>query len=65
MSKKITVRQAVLSDLDALAGLFDGYRQFYGKSSDLPAATVFLKARFEHGQSVLFLAIADQYVQLS
>lgn len=52
----ITVRQAVLSDLEALAPLFDGYRQFYGRPSDLPAARDFLRARFDHGESVLFIA---------
>lgn len=30
----VVVRQAVLSDLEALALLFDGYRQFYGRASD-------------------------------
>ncbi len=54
----ITVRQAVLSDLEALAPLFDGYRQFYGRPSDLQAATAFLSARFNHGESVLFIAHA-------
>jgi len=51
----ITVRQAVLSDLEALAPLFDNYRQFYGRPSDLQAATDFLSARFNHGESVLFI----------
>ena len=52
----ITVRQAVLADLDSLVKLFDGYRQFYGQSSDEAAVHIFLQARFEHGQSVVFLA---------
>ncbi|HEY8158533.1 MAG TPA: GNAT family N-acetyltransferase [Methylobacter sp.] len=52
----LTIRQAILSDLEALALLFDGYRQFYGRASDLPAATAFLLARFNHGESVLFIA---------
>ena len=52
----ITIRQAVLADLDAVVGLFDAYRQFYGQASDLVAARNFLKARFEHGQSVVLLA---------
>lgn len=52
----INVRQAVLSDIEALASLFDGYRQFYGCSSDLDAARTFLLARFNHGESVLFVA---------
>lgn len=54
----ITVRQAVLSDLEALAPLFDSYRQFYGRQSDVAAARAFLLARFNHGESVLFIAHA-------
>jgi ribosomal protein S18 acetylase RimI-like enzyme len=51
-----TTRQAVFADLDALAPLFDAYRQFYGQTSDVKAARHFLQARFEAGQSVLFIA---------
>lgn len=51
-----TIRQAVLADLDAVAILFDAYRQFYGQVSDEAAAKTFLQARFEHGQSVVLLA---------
>lgn len=53
---RITVRQADVSDLDPLAALFDRYRQFQGKKADLPAARAFLMARFEHGESVVFMA---------
>ena len=52
----ITVRQAALSDLEALVPLFDDYRQFYGRTSDVHAAREFLKARFNHGESTLFIA---------
>ena len=52
----ITVRQAVFSDLPSLAELFNQYRVFQGKASDLPAAMAFLQARFDHGESVVFLA---------
>lgn len=52
----VTVRQAVLADLDFLVVLFDAYRQFYGQTSDLVGARTFLQARFEHGQSVVLLA---------
>lgn len=52
----ISIRQAVLADLHAVGTLFDGYRQFYGQASDIEAATTFLQARFEHGQSVVLLA---------
>ena len=56
--QEVVVRQAVLADLDALAPLFDGYRQFYGRTPDLPAARAFLRDRFEHGESVVFIAQA-------
>ena len=56
MMSSVTVRQAVLADLDFLVVLFDAYRQFYGQTSDLVGARTFLKARFEHGQSVVLLA---------
>lgn len=52
----IIVRQSVLSDLEALVPLFDNYRQFYGHSSDIKAARAFLSDRFNHGESILFLA---------
>lgn len=52
----ITVRQAVFADLDALAELFNLYRVFQGQASDLAAGRAFLKARFDHGESVVFLA---------
>lgn len=54
--KSIAVRQAVLSDLDELAQLFDQYRQFQGQKSDLSAARDFLRSRFNHGESVTFIA---------
>ena len=52
----ITVRQALLPDLDTLVPLVDGYRQFYGRESDAKAARDFLLARFNHGESIIFIA---------
>lgn len=52
----VSIRQAVLADLDAVAPMFDAYRQFYGRASDVSTAREFLRARFEHGQSVVLLA---------
>jgi GNAT superfamily N-acetyltransferase len=52
----ITTRQAVFSDLAALAGLLDLHRQHQGQASDVAAAQAFLRARFDHGESVLFIA---------
>lgn len=55
----LLVRQAVVADLDAAAGLFDQYRQFQGQPADLPACRAFLRERFDHGESVIFLATLD------
>ncbi len=54
----IDIRQAVFADLDELASLFDAYRQFQGKTPDVAAARAFLQARFDHGESVVFMAYA-------
>ena len=60
--------RANIHHLEALAFMFDSYRQFYGQSSDLSAATVFLQERLEKKQSVIFIAyhaeIAAGFVQL-
>jgi GNAT superfamily N-acetyltransferase len=50
------VRQAVAADVDALAVLFDQYRQFQGQPSDLAAARSFLRQRFDHGETIVFMA---------
>ena len=52
----ITVRQALMPDLDSLVPLVDGYRQFYGRESDAQAARDFLLARFNHSESIIFIA---------
>ena len=51
------VRQAVLSDLEPLAVLFDRYRQFQRQDSDIAAARVFLRDRLNYGQAALFIAV--------
>jgi GNAT superfamily N-acetyltransferase len=48
-----------MSDLDAIAPLFDAYRQFYGKTTDVAAARTFLSNRIENIESVIFLAFQD------
>ena len=54
------VRQANINDMDFLADLFDGYRQFYGQPSNIPAAKSFIQQRFEHAQSVIFIAFSGE-----
>lgn len=56
----ISVRQATISDIDALAVLFDSYRQFYEQPSDVNLARCFLMERFKFNQSIIFLAF-DEY----
>ena len=48
--------RAALKDLDDVVPLFDGYRQFYGRRSDLAAARKFLAERIERDESVIYLA---------
>ncbi|HEV8655113.1 MAG TPA: GNAT family N-acetyltransferase [Candidatus Limnocylindria bacterium] len=51
------IKRAGPDDLDAVAPLFDGYRQFYGQRSDLLAARAFLEERLGRDESVIFLAV--------
>ena len=50
-----TLIQAEPNHLDDLALLFDAYRVFYKKESDLSAAQVFLRERLTKNQSVVFM----------
>src|SRR2546429_1378708 len=52
----IQIVRASIKDLDDLAPLFDGYRQFYGQRSDLTVARIFLGDRIERDESVVYLA---------
>lgn len=51
------VRRATIEDLDLLVPLFDAYRQFYRKTSDIALARKFLLERFERQESIVYLAI--------
>lgn len=53
----IMIRKATLDDLAELAELFDQYRVFYRKESDLAAAQEFLRERLSKAESEIFLAI--------
>jgi GNAT superfamily N-acetyltransferase len=55
----ISVRQATIEDLDAVARLFDAYRQFYRRASDPEGSRRFLRERFANLQSVIFVAAAN------
>ena len=53
------ISRATLADLDAVAPLFDAYRVFYGKWSDIAAARAFLHERLVNDESVVLLARDD------
>ena len=50
------VRQATTDDVGRLAPLFDAYRQFYERPSDLALSREFLSQRLQRDESVIFLA---------
>lgn len=52
----ITTRPATEHDLDAVAVLFDAYRQFYEQAPDLALARAFIGERFARGESTLLVA---------
>jgi GNAT superfamily N-acetyltransferase len=55
----VTVRQATIFDLEMIVPLFDAYRQFYRRPSDSDLARRFLLERFQHNQSIIFLAVRE------
>ena len=57
--KVAKTRHAVPGDLDAIALLFDAYRQFYKQPPDLALARSYLHERMQRGESVIFVAEDD------
>jgi ribosomal protein S18 acetylase RimI-like enzyme len=55
----ISTRRATIGDLDAVAPLFDAYRQFYKQDPDLPRARMFMQERLERNESIVFVAETD------
>jgi ribosomal protein S18 acetylase RimI-like enzyme len=60
MPAELRIARAGLSDLDDLAPLFDGYREFYGQRSDPTEARAFLRERIERDESAIYLAYAGR-----
>ena len=54
----VRTRLASAADLDALAPLFDGYRQFYQQPPALARARAFLAERFANRDSVIIAVLA-------
>lgn len=53
------ITNATLGDLDDLTILFDKYRVFYNKTSDLDGAKAFLADRINNGESTIFICRKD------
>ena len=52
----VSTRPATAADLDAVASLFDAYRQFYRQPADPALARRFIRERFTRRESVIFVA---------
>lgn len=59
LSDTIQIVQADLSHVEAVAEVFNAYRQYYGQQSDLEGAKRFLAERIVNQESVIFLALAN------
>jgi ribosomal protein S18 acetylase RimI-like enzyme len=55
----VTVRQATIFDLELIVPLLDAYRQFYRRPGDPDLARRFLLERFQHGESIIFIAVKE------
>lgn len=57
--KDMMIRKAFNDDVAGLAILFNEYRIFYGKDSDVEAATIFLTERIKNLESEIFIAVSN------
>ena len=64
LNNMIQIYQAKIDDVAALSELFDLYRIFYGKESNLIGANQFLTERIVKNETTIFLA-KDIYTTLS
>src|SRR6476619_5408214 len=57
---KIEIRKASAGDAEIIAPLFDAYRMFYNRSSDINGALQFVRERLEQNESVIFIAFINE-----
>ena len=55
----LRITRAGVEQMDWIAPLFDAYRQFYRRPSDVAAARAFMTERLKRDESVLFLALVQ------
>jgi len=56
------IRRANINDIPKLSLLFDAYRVFYEKETDIQQATIFLSERINNNESVIFVAEDDNQI---
>lgn len=61
MEDNVIIRNAQLSDLDKIVRLFDAYRLFYGKKSELRKTKIFISERLKFKESEIFVAEIPVY----
>jgi GNAT superfamily N-acetyltransferase len=53
------IERAISGDIDSLCVLFNDYRMFYEKNTDIEGAREFLRDRISNHESVIFLSRAE------
>ena len=56
---KIEIKRIDLNEANLVVNLFNQYRIFYGKFSDLGMAKAFIDARLENNESIIFVALDE------
>ncbi len=60
MEEGVAIRIIDVSEIDKVAALFDAYRVFYERDSDLEASRAFIKERLENDEVITFLAEGNE-----
>lgn len=54
-----TIKQAVIQDIPRIVPVFDSYREYFKQKRNPVSTEQFLFDRFEHRESIMFIAEAD------
>ena len=59
MEAALNIRKATIDDIEAIAKMFDAYRMFYQRPSDMEGATNFISERLLKNESVILIAFLE------
>jgi GNAT superfamily N-acetyltransferase len=59
---ELTIRQATIQDLSKIVSIFDSYREYFKQQKDPVRVEQFLYEKFEHMESVIFIAQLEDEV---